>query len=119
MKTIFILVYFVPKKVRRSINGSHIVNGIKNISSILDSLVLDGNDEVIIVIPEPITNDDANCVLFDFCLDLEKTGRVSKADYQTIGVPENGGSCHFIIGNADSLVEGAYLVSCSVSNRIL
>lgn len=55
MNKIVIFIHFVSKTVCHSSNRhTHNVTDIKNISSILDSLVFDGNDEIIII-SGPIT----------------------------------------------------------------
>lgn len=109
----YIEVFFTRKNVDK--NGSddqYIVDDVTKINDILVRLRLIGREVIYIILDEPISQSDVDCVLNDFCSEIVKRGLVSMAKYSRMGVPaESSGCIYTIFDENNKIKEDRYMIT--------
>lgn len=90
----------------------YIVNGLENLSYIIDCLNFNGNDSIYVHLNSPVSREEMSKKLIMFCKLLKDKGLVYSAIFCRMGLPSEGdGKYNTTIGENNMLTNERYMIN--------
>ena len=91
----------------------YIVNGINNLSNIIDCLHFNESESIYVHLESPVSPEQMNHELMMLCKHLIDEGHVNTANFGRMGLPMEGGRFNTTIGDNNMLTNERYMITCT------